>query len=172
LVGANTAKNDDPALTVRFSKTNGSNIKQPIRIVLSSNGQLPSTLKLFRKDMPAKTIVVIADTCDDTFKQSISEMNVEVLKLPRNNEGQIDLNNLLDKLGELGITSLLVEGGMTVHESFFSEQLVNKVCVYIAPVIIGTLPKKQWLSEPDVSQIAHDILFTGTTAASEETLHV
>ncbi len=48
-----------------------------------------------------------------------------------------DLPGLLDRLGSMGIISLLVEGGATVHGSFFDAGLVDRVYAYLAPVIVG-----------------------------------
>jgi diaminohydroxyphosphoribosylaminopyrimidine deaminase/5-amino-6-(5-phosphoribosylamino)uracil reductase len=48
-----------------------------------------------------------------------------------------DLVGLLDRLGSMGILSLLVEGGATVHGSFFDARLVDRVYAYLAPIVVG-----------------------------------
>ncbi len=48
-----------------------------------------------------------------------------------------DLPGLLDRLGSMGILSLLVEGGATVHGSFFDAGLVDRVYAYLAPIVVG-----------------------------------
>lgn len=156
LIGAETARHDDPLLTVRHVSP-GCIGKQPIRIVLSSQGNLPVTLKLFDQAMPSQTIVVVANTAASPTLPK----HIEILRLPTNIEGLIDLPSLLQTLGARGITSLLVEGGMATHHHFFREQLVNKVCVYLAPVIIGSLDKKHWLPTLTLDRLAHDYVFTG-----------
>ena len=51
--------------------------------------------------------------------------------------GQVDLNALIKKLGELVIDSILLEGGSTLNYSALEENIVDKVMIYIAPKIIG-----------------------------------
>jgi diaminohydroxyphosphoribosylaminopyrimidine deaminase/5-amino-6-(5-phosphoribosylamino)uracil reductase len=158
LVGAKTAVYDNPLLTVRHA----SNIKKhPIRIVLTSRGHLPTSLNLFDTTLPSKTIVATTNKADKTWIDCIKKRNIEVIILPENENGHIDLPCLLDALGQKEITSLLVEGGNTIHQSFFRENLINKVHVYLAPVIIGSLEKKQSLSTLHVSKVGCDFFFTG-----------
>jgi diaminohydroxyphosphoribosylaminopyrimidine deaminase/5-amino-6-(5-phosphoribosylamino)uracil reductase len=61
----------------------------------------------------------------------------EVVKFPATPEGRVALQPLLEELGRRGILSLLVEGGGTVHSSFVTEGLVDKVYAYVAPTLIG-----------------------------------
>jgi len=146
LVGAKTAIHDNPSLTVRLTPE-GVTPKHPIRIVLASQGQLPTYLKLFDATMPAKTIIAVTDKADSLWCKQMQSANTEIWVLPQNADGQVDLFSLLTALGKQNISSLLVEGGMTVHDSFFRANLVNKVHVYIAPVIIGSLSQKKQLTQ-------------------------
>lgn len=152
LIGANTARHDNPLLTVRLTSETAS--KHPIRLILSSDGNLPLDLNIFKSDLPSKTILI---TSEQTDAHKFYEKNICVMKLPLNPQGKINLSSLLDKLGEMHITSLLVEGGMQVHEQFFADNLVNKISVYLAPVIIGSLEKKQTVTLDDYKKIASDI---------------
>ena len=63
-------------------------------------------------------------------------LGAETLELPSSNNC-IDLKRLFQKLGEMGITSVLVEGGSTLHGSIFDQGLADKVVAFIAPIIIG-----------------------------------
>ncbi len=157
LVGANTAIHDNPLLTVRTNEP--SNVKHPIRIVLSSHGKLPANLKMFAEDMPAKTIIATTDEYDTA---TIISNNVEFIRTKKNMQGKVDLAHLLDELGAREITSLLVEGGMTVHESFFNEDLINEYQVYIAPVIIGSMQNKKLLTNLQMQPIDRDYFLIGS----------
>lgn len=148
LIGANTARLDNPQLTAREID----NAKQPIRIVLSTNGDLPKELNLFAASMPSKTIVA---TC-----ASAIDINAEIITLAKNEKQKVHLPSLLDELGKRNITSLLIEGGMTVHQQFFAENLVNKIQVYLAPVVIGSGEKKQYFLNMNANQLGHDFNFT------------
>lgn len=154
LVGANTACSDDPQLTSRCN--NDEAIKQPLRIVLTTRGELPLQLKLLNGSLPGNTLIVTTEK-QHSFPQT---KQIEVLVIPKNSQGKTDLHALLDELGQHEITSLLVEGGMTIHHSFFQANLVNKTHVYIAPVIIGTLEKKHPLPQVTPMQLGQDIMIT------------
>jgi diaminohydroxyphosphoribosylaminopyrimidine deaminase/5-amino-6-(5-phosphoribosylamino)uracil reductase len=170
LIGSNTAKQDNPYLTSRFKAAGATSAtKQPIRIILSSQHPLPLELNIFDKAMPAKTIIATTEKSNKTWRKLLAEKNVEILLFKQNKQGQIDLSDLLDRLGQREITSLLVEGGMTTHEYFFRENLVNQFHVYVAPIIVGSLPNKKILSNMHVSRIARDAYFT---ADNKDDAHV
>lgn len=156
LIGANTAILDNPELTVRYLENNS---KQPLRIILSGKNKLPLDLKLFDTSI-AKTLVVITENAESEYLKQLAARNVEVLVLADTN-ARADLDSLLSNLGERGISSLLVEGGMTVIHEFFNQSLVNKIHVYLAPTIIGTLDEKQPVINMNVSSIHSDLYITG-----------
>lgn len=166
LIGANTAIQDNPQLTVRLGLNNQNpeiikqqSIRQPLRIVLSSRGSLPLNLKIFDPTLPGKTLVVTTNAVDKTWYNTISK-TIETCVIAKNDQGQVDLPSLLDELGKREITSVLVEGGMTVHKRFFQDNLVNKIQMYLSPVIIGSLAKKQRVSEFDLCRVENDFCLT------------
>lgn len=166
LIGSRTAIQDDPLLTVRFS--NEPIIKYPKRIILASRGQLPPHLKLFETTLPAKTIVATTNEVNKNWYEIMIKKNIEIIVLPKNSQGQVDLPSLMDALAKKEIASVLVEGGRQIHENFFKENLINKVHVYLAPVIIGSLKNKRKLANISVAQIDDDFHFI----ANEEQKHV
>jgi diaminohydroxyphosphoribosylaminopyrimidine deaminase/5-amino-6-(5-phosphoribosylamino)uracil reductase len=155
LIGANTAIHDDPQLTVRHIE----NSKQPLRIILASKGELPAHLKLWDISA-AKTCVMTTAKANKDWIRSLQNKNINIHVLPVNENGTIHLPSLLDTLGKMEITSLLVEGGMTVLNDFFTENLVNKIHMYLAPVIIGSLKNKQRIFNLTTASINHDLHFT------------
>lgn len=156
LIGSKTAVHDNPLLTVRLPIDD---VKHPIRIILASSGNLPLHLNVFDTTL-ANTIVATTDQADPAWIKKLREKNIEVLILPANENTNIHLPSLLDELGRKKISSLLVEGGMTILNDFFNENLVNKIQVYLAPKIIGSLKKKRSLFNIHASKINHDFLFT------------
>ncbi len=86
-----------------------------------------------------------------------------------------DLPGLLDRLGSMGILSLLVEGGATVHGSFFDAGLVDRVYAYLAPIVVGgreapsavagrgpdLLTDSLRLHHPRVRRLGDDLLIVG-----------
>lgn len=151
LIGAKTAIHDNPLLTVR----NVHHDKQPLRIILTRKTSLPLHLKLLDAAMPAKTIVATTEINAHHYHE-LKNQGIEILILHRNHHDEIDLQHLLQELGKREITSLLVEGGMTTHEIFMRENLVNQFHVYLAPVIIGSQTQKQKVYPIHFSQIETD----------------
>jgi riboflavin biosynthesis protein RibD len=93
LVGTNTALQDNPSLTVRLWHG-----KNPVRIIIDKELNLPSTLNVFNPD--AKTIIY-------NFIKNSTEKNLVYIKL----EVENFLNQILDSLFEMNIQSLIIEGG-------------------------------------------------------------
>jgi len=61
---------------------------------------------------------------------------VEILMLPAK-EGRVDLEALMRKLGEREVCQLLVEGGGNLNYSLLEAGLVDKLMLFIAPLIVG-----------------------------------
>ncbi len=160
LIGSHTAVQDNPQLTARNPEIEGFTNKQPLRIVLASQGGLPLDLKLFDSSLPGKTLVATTEAADSAWCQALLDKEVAVLCLPPNQNGQVSLTALLDHLGQSEVTSVLVEGGRAVHDSFFKEGLVNKVQVYLAPALIGSLAKKQFLSKLEWNSLGQDLFIS------------
>lgn len=158
LVGANTVLADDPALTTRL--TAFTEARQPIRIILTTQGGLPVTAKIFDPTLPGKTWIATTEAADRAWCDTMRARGIEVLVLPQNRHQKVSSPDLLAVLGERGISSLLVEGGMTVHHDFFRENLVDEVQVYVAPVVIADLPQKIRLPQVTLTELAPDFLVT------------
>ena len=155
LIGSKTAVRDNPLLTIRHGL---SHHKQPLRIILSTKGELPLHLKLFDLTC-AKTIVVTTTLANQKWLDALQQAQIETMILPMDSDQQINLLTLLNELGKLKITSLLVEGGMTIHEQFIKANLINQLHVYLAPVLIGSLEKKYPVSILDAKKIDNDFHF-------------
>lgn len=122
LVGKGTVIQDNPALTCRIPGG-----RDPVRIILDKEGTLDKGLKVFTEESPAKTILA---TCNE--KADFPDKLVCKQK-----DGEIDLNDLLGKLYERRICSILVEGGGRVNYSFLKEGLADKIYEFIAPKVLG-----------------------------------
>ncbi len=166
LIGAGTAREDNPQLTARYAKESESITRQPLRIILMGQQTLPVNLKIFSPSLPGITLLVVTKKSDEEkWRAKLTEKN-DVLRLPENKNGLVDLPHLLDALAKRNITSLLVEGGRTVHESFFNENLVNKTHVYLAPTIIGSGNRKQPQTILHCAPLGCDFHFTAEIAGN------
>lgn len=130
MVGVNTVIKDNPELTCRIENGN-----DPIRIIVDSTLKIPMDSKVLQ-NKDNKTIIVTTKRANINSMQELLKKNIQVIIIEEKN-GQVDLSELIKKLGELGIDSILLEGGSTLNYSALEENIVDKVMVYIAPKIIG-----------------------------------
>lgn len=167
LVGAGTVRADDPALTSRtahlgqpvvegeeadplldrvvpsrpaVAATHADAARQPLRVVLDTQLTMPLTSQLASGRLPGATLVVGVDdgTADWASRRaSLARGGVEVASVGPGVDGRPAVAAVLDLLGARGVTTLLVEGGATVHEAFFRAGLVDRVAAVLAPVVIG-----------------------------------
>jgi GTP cyclohydrolase II len=150
LVGVGTVIVDDPQLTVRMVP--GSS---PLRVVLDSTLRLPPTARLL--DNEAGTIVITTEHSSDERRSALRARAVGVHVVDAGPRG-VDLASALRALRELGVASLLVEGGGRVITSFFAEKLVDRLVLGIAPTIMGT--GIDAVGDLDVARVAESVRLT------------
>ena len=132
MAGIGTVVRDDPQLTARDEDDRPLE-RQPLRVVVDSHGRLPSDARLLRS--PGRTLVAAAEVSAER-EAALRDAGAEVLALP-GADGRVDLRALLQHLGGREVTGLLVEGGGTLLASLFRQGLVDKVCAFVAPVLVG-----------------------------------
>ncbi|MFA4837645.1 MAG: RibD family protein, partial [Dehalococcoidia bacterium] len=130
MVGVNTILRDDPQLTARI----GEKVRFPLRVIIDSHGQTPLRAKALQP--PGKALIATTTSIEPNRAKQYAGIGAEVIALPPLN-GLVDIGELLKKLGERQICSVLVEGGGTLIGSLFDLGLVDKVLAFIAPIIIG-----------------------------------
>jgi diaminohydroxyphosphoribosylaminopyrimidine deaminase/5-amino-6-(5-phosphoribosylamino)uracil reductase len=101
--------------------------------VLDHHLRTPLHSKLIN-DKESETWIVVSSSVTEEQKTPYLHKGVQVIQM---NDEKIDIQELLRKLGELSITSLLVEGGSEVNASFLNQNAFNQVISYIAPKLIG-----------------------------------
>jgi len=136
VVGVNTVLVDNPSLTARnCCRGRGGICKdQPLRLVIDSKGKTPVGAFIFQQ--PGETTLAIGDNIDLKKKEQFTQLGINLLEVP-DNTGLVDVEKLLQVLGKQEITSILVEGGSQLLGSFFDHGLVDKVLVFVSPIIIG-----------------------------------
>jgi len=135
MAGVNTILVDDPHLTTRCcGGRGGTTKKQPLRIIIDSEGCTPKTAQLFKE--PGEVLIVMSRQIQAQEREDYSRLGAELLELP-SEKSYIDLKRLFKIMGEREITSVLVEGGSILLGSIFDQGLVDKVVVFIAPIILG-----------------------------------
>lgn len=133
LVGINTVIADHPRLTTRLPNGKG---HDATRILLDSQLRIPLDEPLLRPASTAGTIIICRTDADPERKAALERLGVTVIGIadPHSPEG---LRAALIRLKEMGIRSILVEGGGTVHFSFIEQRLFDRIFVTIAPMVIG-----------------------------------
>lgn len=129
LVGKHTMIIDDPSLTIRHVKG-----KNPIRIILDSNGSIKSNSKIIQTSKQIPTIIAVSEKISEKNIARLQRHGLEVIKCGYK---KINLKKLLHILKKKNVRKLLVEGGGTTNWSFFKDGLIDEIMVTITPFIVG-----------------------------------
>ena len=143
LVGAGTILSDNPLLTDRSGRAR----RRPLlRVILDSRLRLPVDSRLV-KSISAENkndVLVFCSSADDEKAAQLEKLGVRVERIPTiEMDGRPDLPAILHRLGQLEITSLMIEGGATVNWAALAANVVDKVFLYYAPKILagtGSVP--------------------------------
>ena len=131
MVGINTVIEDNPMLTARVDGG-----KNPIRIVVDSSLKIDINANVVQ-DKSVKTIIATTDKADKDKILKLQAQDIDVIVVDKDENDKVDIEKLLDILGQQNICSILVEGGATLSGSFVAKKLVDKVYFFIAPKIVG-----------------------------------
>ena len=169
MVGINTVIEDNPMLTARVDGG-----KNPIRIVVDSSLRIDINANVVQ-DKSAKTIVATTDKADKDKILKLQAQDMDVIVVDKDENDKVDIEKLLDILGQKNICSILVEGGATLSGSFVAKKLVDKVYFFIAPKIVGgkeaktpvagtgilNLQEALTLKDIQIEKLEEDILIIG-----------
>jgi riboflavin-specific deaminase-like protein len=133
LVGVGTVIADNPRLTVRLAEGH-----HPQPVILDSKLRTPLDAYLVQEH-PHNTWIATTEDANPQKRTALADYGVQLIDLPAEETGRIPLPMLLQCLGEMGINSLMVEGGARVITSFLSQRLADQVVLTIAPVYVGGL---------------------------------
>ncbi len=131
IVGAGTVAHDDPRLTTRL--VSGAS---PLRVVIDPRRRLPDTHRIFR-DGEAQTLRVSCVPVEQDFGAHLSQAKHEELLLTPGEDGGLDLPALLRALELRGCRRLFIEGGGETVSSFLAADLLDRLHIAVAPLIIG-----------------------------------
>lgn len=140
MVGVNTVIQDDPMLTTRLSEdVFGRAPSDTVKIVVDSLGRIPIDSNLVQNIEKTEKGLIVASTdgMDSEKEKELTEKGATVLKIESDNRGRVNLEKLMEKLAEMKIDSVLLEGGGSLNFSALESGVVDKVESFIAPKIIG-----------------------------------
>ena len=200
IVGSGTVIKDDPELSARpgsqayrtpigcssapvWTETQGKLkeragqrfSRQPVRVILDSRLRLPLSARVFKWMVEQPTIVATTAQAPSHRVATFRGRGVVVWVLP-SFQGRVSLRACLTKIGQMGLSHVMVEGGSTVNAGFFQVNLVNQVLLFIAPRLMGgqnaisvignpgqpTLAKAWPLQNLTIQRLGQDFLVKGT----------
>ena len=139
MVGVGTIIADDPLLTDRTGLAR----RQPLmRVILDSRLRCPLESRLVKtaKD----DVLIFCSFAEEKKRRQLEQHGIRVEQVPLgSSDGRPDLARIIARLGELGIISLLIEGGALVNWTALASGVVDKVFLYYAPKILaggGSVP--------------------------------
>ncbi|MGC8863802.1 MAG: bifunctional diaminohydroxyphosphoribosylaminopyrimidine deaminase/5-amino-6-(5-phosphoribosylamino)uracil reductase RibD, partial [Armatimonadota bacterium] len=130
IVGAATARTDNPELTARV----GRRVFYPRRVVVTRTGDLPADLKVFAE--PGECMIACPEGVPRDRLAKVRKTNVHVITL-KTVGGRVWMADLMRRLAEMGCLSVLIEGGGELAASALEDRVVDKVIYFYAPKIIG-----------------------------------
>jgi len=144
-VGSRTACIDDPALTARHRDRV---VHRPRRIVVDSKLSVPSGALLFRRAAPGDPVREVGDSvcvlasseASPERRQALEAVGARVVECAVR-EDHLDLEDAWGRLAELGVNDLLVEGGGQLGAALLRASLVDRLYLFLAPLLIGETGK-------------------------------
>jgi diaminohydroxyphosphoribosylaminopyrimidine deaminase/5-amino-6-(5-phosphoribosylamino)uracil reductase len=133
ITGSGTVVADDPMLTVRDSQYEMRG-RRPIRVVLDTDLRTPTTAQVL---CFAGSALIMTRDAESPLAQPLREAGARVESVAVSEEGRLDLEAVLARLGELDCNEVLVEAGPTLAGDFVRSGLVDELVVYMAPVLLG-----------------------------------
>jgi diaminohydroxyphosphoribosylaminopyrimidine deaminase / 5-amino-6-(5-phosphoribosylamino)uracil reductase len=149
MVGVGTVLSDDPRLTVRGLRGG----RDPVRVVVDSRLRTPTGAAVLGRR--GRVIFATGRAAPRAREARLTAAGAEVWRLP--GRGGVDLAALARRLAEAGITSVLVEGGPTLHGALFDQGLVDEVRLFLAPLLLGGSGRKgglPWIGGAGVDRLA------------------
>ena len=167
VIGVTTALRDDPALTVRLPQPWP---REPYRVVLDTAARLDAQARLIHAGTPGRALVAVGEQAPAARVRALEAVGATVVRCPTR-EGRVDPAALLERLFERDVRAVLVEGGGETHAAFVDAGLVDRVALFLAPLLLGgreatgvvggggrELKNALRLTAPSVTPLGDDVL--------------
>jgi diaminohydroxyphosphoribosylaminopyrimidine deaminase / 5-amino-6-(5-phosphoribosylamino)uracil reductase len=130
MVGVDTIIADNPELTVRLVKG-----RDPLRIIVDTRLRTPESVKVLSERLAPRTLIATTESNPRVHLRYLQQ-GVNILVCDED-DGRVSMNDLLYKLGQMGIQSILLEGGSRLAGSMLQSGLIDELVFFVAPKIIG-----------------------------------
>ena len=170
VVGTKTVLRDNPLLTCRIEGG-----RNPKRVVVDARAELPLCSRLVQTAKDADVFVATTSAASAERIRKLETFGCKMIEL-KGGPGGVDMLSLIQTLGMMNLTNVLIEGGGTLLGTFFDKKLVDRVMVFVAPHIVGGAEAKTpvmgigvekitdslHLEDILISKFGDDILIEGT----------
>ncbi|MBG9736090.1 bifunctional diaminohydroxyphosphoribosylaminopyrimidine deaminase/5-amino-6-(5-phosphoribosylamino)uracil reductase RibD [Paenibacillus alvei] len=130
MVGIGTVLADNPSLTTRLTVPGVS----PIRLIVDSKLRIPVEAKVVT-DRSVRTCIFTTALASEQKRRELESRGVDVVAC---GEGeQVNLHQMMEWCGQHDIGSILLEGGGHLNGAMLKEKLIDKIVLFIAPLIVG-----------------------------------
>jgi diaminohydroxyphosphoribosylaminopyrimidine deaminase/5-amino-6-(5-phosphoribosylamino)uracil reductase len=132
LVGVGTVIADDPLLTDRSGMPRR---RKLLRVILDSHLRISLISRVIAT--ADHDVLLLCSTVEEKVKQALEDAGIRVQRITATEDGRLDFAAIVQSLGELEVTSLLIEGGSLINGAALASGEVDKVFLYYAPMILG-----------------------------------
>jgi diaminohydroxyphosphoribosylaminopyrimidine deaminase/5-amino-6-(5-phosphoribosylamino)uracil reductase len=132
LAGVGTVLADDPLLTDRSGRPRR---RKLLRVILDSYLRIPLTSRVIQT--ADNDVLVLHSVAEEQPRRALEAKGIRVQQIASTADGRPDFAAIIKSLGELEITSLLIEGGALVNGAALASGEVDKVFLYYAPKVFG-----------------------------------
>lgn len=139
LVGVGTVVKDDPSLRVHWELLGEPPGRNPTRVVVDASGRTPTNARVLDGSTP--TIIATSERSTRSFPSHVRTVVVGA--------SRVDLGRLFSVLRDLGVRTLMVEGGAEILASVLRGGLFDRFTVYYAPVVVGGATAPPVVSGPE-----------------------
>jgi diaminohydroxyphosphoribosylaminopyrimidine deaminase/5-amino-6-(5-phosphoribosylamino)uracil reductase len=171
LVGIGTILRDNPMLTTRLGIPDQ---RDPTRVIVDNLARLPLRAQVINRASTASTVLAVSDMAPRARLDALEREGVQVLVVP-GSPRRVSLAHLMEALGKMGFLSVMIEGGAEINASALQEGIVDKLLLFLAPILIGgkstptavggegieTLRQAKRLRDVRVERFGEDILIEG-----------
>jgi diaminohydroxyphosphoribosylaminopyrimidine deaminase/5-amino-6-(5-phosphoribosylamino)uracil reductase len=133
VVGITTVLRDDPALTIRLDRPWP---REPYRVVLDTSARTPPAARLITAATASRALIAVGDGAPAGRVTALEAAGVEVLRCPTR-DGHVAVDAVLEALFARDVRGVLLEGGGEVHAAFLEAGLVDRVTLFVAPLLLG-----------------------------------
>jgi diaminohydroxyphosphoribosylaminopyrimidine deaminase / 5-amino-6-(5-phosphoribosylamino)uracil reductase len=174
MAGIGTVLRDNPRLTTRISGDS----RDPVRVIVDSTLRTPLQSAVIATDSAAATLIATTPQASKEQIRELERAGAEILICNEQEGSGVDLHDLMRQLGKYPLQHILLEGGGILNQSLLAAGLIDRVMLFVAPLLMGGSDGKGLfsghgpqhltgtiqLTDLRVTEISGDLLIEGEVA--------